>query len=76
MKTTISSKGQIVLPAELRERDAIRPGAEFEVQRVEAGRYLLKKLPSKGSTGLVDWLLACPEKGWFQPIESESTDDL
>jgi hypothetical protein len=26
--------------------------------------------------GLVDWLLACPEKGWFQPIASESTDTL
>jgi hypothetical protein len=26
--------------------------------------------------GLVDWLLACPEKGYFVPIESESTDTL
>jgi hypothetical protein len=24
--------------------------------------------------GVVDWLLACPEKGFFVPIESESTD--
>jgi predicted RNase H-like HicB family nuclease len=24
--------------------------------------------------GLVDWLLACPEKDFFVPIESESTD--
>jgi antitoxin VapB len=24
--------------------------------------------------GLVDWLLACPEKGFSNPIESESTD--
>ncbi len=76
MKTTISSKGQIVLPAELRELDAIRPGAEFEVERVEAGRYLIKQLPANGSSGLYDWLLACPEKGWFKPIESESTADL
>ena len=26
--------------------------------------------------GAVDWLLACPEKGFFVPIESESTDTL
>jgi hypothetical protein len=26
--------------------------------------------------GLVDWLLACPAKGYFVPIESESTDTL
>jgi len=26
--------------------------------------------------GLVDWLLACPEKGYFVRIESESTDTL
>jgi predicted RNase H-like HicB family nuclease len=24
--------------------------------------------------GLVDWLLACPEKDFFVPIESDSTD--
>lgn len=24
--------------------------------------------------GVVDWLLSCPEKGFFVPIESESTD--
>jgi len=25
---------------------------------------------------VVDWLLACPAKGFFVPIESESTDQL
>ena len=26
---------------------------------------------------LVDWLLACPEKGWYEPMErGETTDDL
>jgi AbrB family looped-hinge helix DNA binding protein len=34
MKTTVSSKGQIVLPAALRERDKIRPGAEQEIDDV------------------------------------------
>jgi hypothetical protein len=26
--------------------------------------------------GLLDWLLACPDKGFFVPVESESTDTL
>jgi hypothetical protein len=26
--------------------------------------------------GVVDWLLACPVKGYFVPIEGESTDEL
>ncbi len=54
-----STKGQIVLPIEIRRQDGIEPGEEFEIER-----------------GLVDWLLACPEKGYFVPVESESTDTL
>lgn len=76
MKTTVSSKGQIVLPAELREKDRIEPGQEFEIKRVERGEYLLKRRAPPANQGLVDWLLACPEKGFFVPIESESTDTL
>ena len=76
MKTTVSSKGQIVLPAELRELDRILPGQRFDVQRLEAGRYLLIKRSGRDNEGLVDWLLACPDKGWFVPLDSESTDSL
>jgi len=76
MRTTVSSKGQIVLPAELRKQDHIQPGQEFAVERLESGEYLLKKLPSGKSAGLVDWLLDCPESGWFEPLPLESTDSL
>ena|SRR3990172_1355444 len=76
MKTTVSSKGQIVLPSELRDQDRIHPGQQFSIERLEPGAYLLKKLAVSEKTGLVDWLLACPEKGWFQPLPSESTDTL
>lgn len=76
MKTTISTKGQIVLPAELRAQDGILPGQSFDIERLEAGQYLLKKQPVRNNEGLVDWLLACPEKGWFEPLPSESTDTL
>ncbi|HEV7238238.1 MAG TPA: AbrB/MazE/SpoVT family DNA-binding domain-containing protein [Thermoanaerobaculia bacterium] len=76
MKTTVSSKGQIVLPAELREQDGIEPGEEFTVERLDRGEYRLVRLTPPPNEGLVDWLLACPEKGFFVPIESESTDTL
>jgi AbrB family looped-hinge helix DNA binding protein len=76
MRTTISTKGQIVLPAELRQLDGIRPGQEFEVERVAADEYRLTRLSPPPNEGLVDWLLACPEKGYFVAIDSESTDTL
>ena len=76
MKTTVSSKGQIVLPAELRKQDGIEAGQEFEVERLDRGEYRLKRLSSAPNEGVIDWLLACPEKGYFVPIESESTDTL
>jgi AbrB family looped-hinge helix DNA binding protein len=74
--TIISKDGEVALPAELRERDGIEAGQRFEIERVEEGRYLLKRQTEYDGMDLVDWLLACPEKGWFQPIESESTDTL
>ena len=76
MLTTISSKGQIVLPVELRNLDRIEAGQEFAIERIEPGEYLLKKLPRGDSSGLVDWLLSCPDKGWFELLPSESTDSL
>jgi AbrB family looped-hinge helix DNA binding protein len=76
MKTTVSSKGQIVLPAEIRRQDGIEAGQEFEVERLDRGEYRLKRRSPPPNEGVVDWLLACPEKGFFVAIESESTDTL
>jgi AbrB family looped-hinge helix DNA binding protein len=76
MKTTVSSKGQIVLPAELRQQDRIEAGQEFEVERLDRGEYRLVRRTARPNEGVVDWLLSCPEKGFFVPIESESTDTL
>jgi AbrB family looped-hinge helix DNA binding protein len=76
METAISSKGQVVLPASLRERDRLMPGQKFDIERLDSGQYLLKRRPVPANEGLVDWLLACPEKNWFVPLPSESTDSL
>ena len=76
MKTTVSSKGQIVLPAELRQQDGIEAGQEFEVERLDRGEYRLVRREAAANDGVIDWLLECPEKGFFVPIESDSTDTL
>lgn len=52
MKTAVSTKGRIVLPAEIRRQDGIEPGQELEVERIDRGEYRL------GNPGLLDWLRA------------------
>jgi AbrB family looped-hinge helix DNA binding protein len=77
MVTTVSSKGQIVLPAELRAQDRIEPGQRFEVERVEAGEYRLKRIDARKNEGLVRLLLDCPVNGWFEPADrTETTDQI
>lgn len=76
MKTRMSSKGQIVLPAELRHEDGIQVGEEFDIERIDHGEYRLVRCAPPPNQGVVDWLLDCPEKDWFVPVESESTDEL
>ncbi len=72
----MSSKGQIVLPAELRQMDRLKPGQEFEIERLDRGEYRLVRRAPQPNEGAVDWLLACPEKGYFVAVDSESTDTL
>ena len=77
MKTTVSTKGQIILPAEIRQRDGIESGQEFEVERIDRGEYRLKRKERRRNVGLVKLLLACPVKGWFEPMDrKETTDDI
>ena len=76
MKTTVSSKGQIVLPAEFRQMDRVEPGQEFDVERLDRGDYRLLRRATPRNHGAIDWLLACPQKDFFVPIHSESTDAL
>ena len=75
VRTRISSKGQIVLPAELRAQDRIESGQEFDIERLGRGEYrLTRRMPT--NDGVVEWLLACPHKDFFVAIDSESTDSL
>ena len=75
MKTTVSTKGQIILPAEIRQRDGVESGQEFEVERIDRGEYRLKRKERRRNEGLVKLLLACPVKGGFKPIHHRETTD-
>jgi AbrB family looped-hinge helix DNA binding protein len=77
MTTTVSSKGQIVLPVEIRQQDGVTAGQEFEIERIEEGEYVLRRRTPAPNKGLVKLLLACPVKDWFQPADrSETTDQV
>ena len=76
MKTVVSSKGQVVLPAEFRHMDRIERGQEFDIERLDRGDYRLVRRVTPPNEGAIDWLLSCPEKGYFVPVDSESTDTL
>jgi AbrB family looped-hinge helix DNA binding protein len=77
MRTTVSTKGQIVLPAELRRRDGVEVGQTFEIERTDAGEYVLRRIESRPNQGLVALLRDCPVKGWFAPFDrTQTTDDL
>jgi bifunctional DNA-binding transcriptional regulator/antitoxin component of YhaV-PrlF toxin-antitoxin module len=56
MTTRVSTNGRIVLPVALRACDKIKPGQEFEVQRLAEGQYELTRCAkrlSKGRSGLL-----------------------
>jgi hypothetical protein len=56
--------------------DRVEAGQEFEVERLDPGEYRLIRRAARRNEGALDWLLACPQKDFFVPIGSESTDAL
>lgn len=73
----VTAQGAIRLPAELRRRDNIETGERFDLKRIACGEYLLRRKATSRNQGLVNLLLACPVKGWFNPLErGESTDEI
>ena len=57
MRARVSSKGQLVLPAEVRRRRGIGAGSEVEIEEVPGG-VLLRLVRGKGAA-LLDDLLGC-----------------
>ena len=63
MTTTLSSKGQIVIPAPIRERHNFRAGDELLIEERE-DEIVLKKARHKRKKSLVQWLLDCPARNF------------
>lgn len=72
MRTLVWSKGQILLPAEIRRLDRIATGDEFDVERIHRGEYrLVRQGPAEpGRGGLAARL---PNKGYSSPCRSRRT---
>ncbi len=66
----------MVLPAGLRDQDGVGPGQEFEIERLERGVYRFTATEPPKNRGLVNLLLACPEKDWFVGLDSEPIDQI
>jgi AbrB family looped-hinge helix DNA binding protein len=66
METTLSSKGQIVIPRQIRQRHGWRPGAIFTI--VDDGDALVLKLTTSRYTTSLDEVIGCA--GYSGPIKS------
>lgn len=73
-RAVISSKGRLALPAELRRMDAIEPCQEFDIERLDRGDYRLVRSAVPPNDRAIDWLLSCPQKGYFVSVGSESSE--
>ncbi len=67
MITTISTKGQLVLPQKLRDQLGWSEGDRMHIEPDGEGRVILEKVRPVPNEGLVELLLACPLKGWNIP---------
>lgn len=72
----MSTQGRFTLPGEFRRGDGIEAGQPFDVKRIDRGEYRLVRRERPPNQSVVDWLPACPEKGFFVPIEPASTGTL
>ena len=59
MTTKLSSKGQVVIPAAIRERLKLRPGDELLIQEHD-DEVVLKKTRRHRKKSLLQWMQECP----------------
>ena len=70
MTTTVTTKGTVALPRKLLRQQKVCAGDHLEIiaEADEPGVIELRRIPSEGEPSWVDVLLACPVKGWMQPM--------
>jgi hypothetical protein len=72
---SVDEDGRVSLPRDWIRQDRVRPSERFEVHRLGVADYRIVRC-FQLNLGLTDWLLACPVKGYFRPIKSDSTESL
>jgi AbrB family looped-hinge helix DNA binding protein len=76
--TTLSQKGQVVIPQEVRNKLRLRPGDDFIVLYSEAGDILLRPVRRKNGRGLIRGLRALrglkveERMAWDEPVRDIS----
>jgi len=60
MTTVLSNKGQVVLPAAVRDQLGLAPGEDFEVFVEDEDTIVLRRVSQPANRGLVKHLRACP----------------
>jgi AbrB family looped-hinge helix DNA binding protein len=59
MVTTLSSKGQVVIPEPIRRRQQMQAGDQLEVEEREDG-IVLRKVRRSRKKSLLQWMQDCP----------------
>lgn len=75
MTTTLSSKGQIVIPADIRQRHNLRAGDELLIEERD-DEVVLKKARHRRRKTLVQWMLDCPVKSLKVERTVDSPKDI
>jgi len=74
MTTVLSPKGQIVLPAAVRQQLHLAPGDDFEVAVEDEDTITLRRISHPANRGLIDLLLECPAPFEIFARERDDTD--
>ena len=74
MTTVLSQKGQIVLPAPVRQKLHLLPGDDFEIAIEDEDTISLRRVSHPANRGLVDLLLACPSPFAIPPRETDDSE--
>jgi AbrB family looped-hinge helix DNA binding protein len=75
MTTTMSSKGQIVIPASIRQRHKFHAGDELLIEERE-DEVVLKKARRQRRKSLAQWMLDCPVGGFRIERTKDAPKDI
>lgn len=73
MTTILSEKGQIVLPAPVRQQLQLSPGDDFEIAIEDDDTITLRRISHPPNRGLIELLRACPVPFEIPPRDADDS---